>query len=103
MHQKHGHHIPSKEYEDFSCSSDGDSLVPAREVWDNKKLGEYVKGKKGRCVVVVKGYVVDVTEYLGEHVSSFHFQRFSELLSYIQCVMLIFLATNPGSPAVQPF
>lgn len=80
MHQKHNHHIPSKDYDDFSCSSDGGSFFPAREVWDEQKLAEYVKGKKGRCVVVVKGSVVDVTNYLGEHVRPFSLP-FREVLS----------------------
>jgi stearoyl-CoA desaturase (Delta-9 desaturase) len=39
------------------------------EVWDMYKVEEYVKATPGRCVVLVHGYVVDVTGYLGEHVS----------------------------------
>lgn len=38
------------------------------EVWDMKKVEEYVKARAGRCVVLVNGSVVDVTGYLGEHV-----------------------------------
>lgn len=36
--------------------------------WDTMKVKEYAKERIGRCVLVVDGWVVDVTEYLGEHV-----------------------------------
>lgn len=42
------------------------------EVWDAEKLAEYVQARPGRCVVVIDGYAVDVTKYMGEHVRSFH-------------------------------
>lgn len=43
------------------------------ETWTWEQVGEYVlAGKnKGRCVIVINGYAVDATEYLGEHVSVF--------------------------------
>ncbi|KAI0931581.1 hypothetical protein AcW1_001054 [Taiwanofungus camphoratus] len=39
------------------------------ETWTWEQVGEYVlAGKnKGRCVIVINGYAVDATEYLGEH------------------------------------
>ena len=40
------------------------------ETWGEDALRKYVSAKPGRCVVVVDGYAVDVTKYLGEHVSS---------------------------------
>ena len=48
------------------------------EIWDKERLAEFVRGTPGRCVVVIDGYAVDVTKYLGEHVrfpsSSMHCQ-----------------------------
>lgn len=38
-----------------------------REEWDETKVGEYLREKSGRCVLVVNGYVVDVTSYMKEH------------------------------------
>lgn len=37
-------------------------------VWTNGQLDEYIKARPGRCVVLIDGYAVDVTNYLGEHV-----------------------------------
>lgn len=56
-------------------SSDQDTKDVKREIWNEEKLMEYVSngkglGKGGRCVVVIRGYVADVTSYLGEHVSA---------------------------------
>jgi hypothetical protein len=66
MHHKI-HHGVSYDSED---SNDWDG-----NVWDIHMVEEYVKAKPGRCVVLVHGYVVDVTEYLGEHVCPIHFLR----------------------------
>jgi hypothetical protein len=38
------------------------------EVWNLEQVQEYVKKKTGRCVVLVNGFVLDATGYLGEHV-----------------------------------
>lgn len=38
------------------------------EVWNAVQVQEYVK-KPGKCVVLIDGFVVDVTSYLGDHVS----------------------------------
>ena len=37
-------------------------------VWNEDDLRKYVNAKPGRCVVILDGYVIDVTRYLGEHV-----------------------------------
>lgn len=38
------------------------------EVWNTRQVREYVE-KPGKCVVIIDGFVVDVTSYLGDHVS----------------------------------
>lgn len=38
------------------------------EVWNTGQVKEYVE-KLGKCVVIIDGFVVDVTSYLGDHVS----------------------------------
>ena len=38
------------------------------EVWNTKQVQEYAE-KLGKCVVMIDGFVVDVTSYLGDHVS----------------------------------
>ncbi|CAL1694421.1 unnamed protein product [Somion occarium] len=65
MHSK-GQHLPPPKYDVYS-SDDQESIRSLYENWDEAKLHEYVQAKKGRCVIVVKGYIVDVTGYLGEH------------------------------------
>lgn len=66
MHQKlHIHHQES----DYSSSSEDDE----REDWTGPTWGEdeleiFVKAKPGRCVVIIDGFAIDVTGYLGEHV-----------------------------------
>ena len=40
-------------------------------VWDLEKLKTYTREKRGRCVVVINDYVMDVTNYLGDHVGIF--------------------------------
>ena len=37
------------------------------ETWTKERLAEYA-GAKGRCVLLLRGYVVDVTDYMTEHV-----------------------------------
>jgi stearoyl-CoA desaturase (delta-9 desaturase) len=38
------------------------------EVWNARQVQEYI-GNLRKCVVIVDGFVVDVTSYLGDHVS----------------------------------
>ena len=38
------------------------------EVWNMGQVQEYIE-KLGKCFVIIDGFVVDVTSYLGEHVS----------------------------------
>jgi stearoyl-CoA desaturase (Delta-9 desaturase) len=57
-HKTHHHDIS---YSDDSNEWDG-------EVWDVGEVEKYSKAKSGRCIVLVDGFVVDVTSYLGEHV-----------------------------------
>jgi stearoyl-CoA desaturase (Delta-9 desaturase) len=42
------------------------------KVWNARQVQEYV-GKLGKCVVMIDGFVVDVTSYLGDHVSKVTF------------------------------
>lgn len=51
------------------------------ETWDLRHAHEYIKSKPGSCVVVIDDYFVDVTKYLGEHVS----QTLPELCYINQC------------------
>lgn len=58
----HGHTHNTSEDEDLE-EWDG-------EIWGKGKLEEYVQSKPGRCLVLIRGFVVDATSYLGEHVST---------------------------------
>lgn len=49
-------------------------------VWTNGQLDEYIKARPGRCVVLIDGYAIDVTNYLGEHVGLIFFLLFSSSL-----------------------
>ncbi|KAF8971683.1 hypothetical protein BDZ97DRAFT_2024637 [Flammula alnicola] len=37
------------------------------EVWNLGRVKEYAEAKAGRCIVLIDGFVVDATQYLGEH------------------------------------
>lgn len=39
------------------------------ETWNILQVIEFAKAKTGRCIVLVDGFAVDVTAYLGQHVS----------------------------------
>jgi stearoyl-CoA desaturase (Delta-9 desaturase) len=58
MQHKHHHGVPP---EDKTLRWTGPS-------WSTDEVEKYVRGKPGRCVVLVDGFIVDATEYLGEHV-----------------------------------
>lgn len=38
------------------------------DVWEMERVDDYIKAKAGRCVILVDGFVVDVSGYVGEHV-----------------------------------
>lgn len=38
--------------------------------WDLSRVKDFAEAKPGRCVVVIDGFVIDATSYLGEHVST---------------------------------
>lgn len=40
----------------------------AGEVWNLNQVKEFAKTKPGNCIVLIDGFAVDVTVYLGEHV-----------------------------------
>ena len=42
------------------------------EVWNARQVQEYVE-ILGKCVVMIDGFIVDVTSYLGDHVSRLTF------------------------------
>lgn len=48
------------------------------EVWTLDQVEDYRKSSPGRCMLLVRGFVVDATAYLAEHVS---LQCFAEGLS----------------------
>ncbi|EJC98738.1 uncharacterized protein FOMMEDRAFT_96016 [Fomitiporia mediterranea MF3/22] len=50
----------SSEFEDEDSEWEG-------PIWDEDALRKYVAERPGRCVVLLDGYAVDVTRYLGEH------------------------------------
>lgn len=74
------HHYPSSSSESDSgllsseesaysqSSSETEDAEWEGPTWDESDLFEYIKARPGRCVVVLDGYAVDVTRYLGEHV-----------------------------------
>ncbi|KAH8102410.1 fatty acid desaturase-domain-containing protein [Cristinia sonorae] len=71
MHQKGYHHhrdlhAPAK-YETSSDDQSNDEPKVLYDIWTLEEVKTYVQTKKNRCVVVVKGFILDVTEYLGEH------------------------------------
>ena len=52
----------------YSTSGDGSSEEePAMGEWNMEDVRRYVQDK-GKCVLVLDGFVVDATAYLGEHV-----------------------------------
>ncbi|KAL5494752.1 hypothetical protein ACEPAI_213 [Sanghuangporus weigelae] len=81
----HGHHVPHISFWDYTslqASSDESSTAASQSsmssssedesewdgpAWDESALRSYVAEKPGRCVVLLDGYAIDVTRYLGEH------------------------------------
>lgn len=55
------------------------------EDWDKERLAEFVREKPGRCVVVIDGYAIDVTKYLGEHVRFSLFSKLDHPVTYSCC------------------
>lgn len=61
------HHMKRKE--------SSDDIEPEDNSWDGEtwnilQVVEFAKAKTGRCIVLIDGFAVDVTSYLGEHVGS---------------------------------
>ncbi|TCD71194.1 hypothetical protein EIP91_012144 [Steccherinum ochraceum] len=80
MHQKgHHHHGELHAPARYESSSDDQSSSSEMKVlydaWTMDEVKTYVEAKKGRCVLVVKGFVVDATGYLGEHPGGAAFLR----------------------------
>lgn len=70
-HKLHSEHDSGSEHFSISpSSSEDDEEVWAGELWDVDHLRSYIAEKRSRCVVLIDGYAIDVTNYLGEHVSS---------------------------------
>jgi len=38
-------------------------------VWNKSQMEEVLQAKIGKCIILIDGFAVDVTSYLGEHVS----------------------------------
>ncbi|PPQ78943.1 hypothetical protein CVT25_002394 [Psilocybe cyanescens] len=58
------HHMKRKE--------SSDAIEPEDNSWDGEtwnilQVVEFAKAKTGRCIVLIDGFAVDVTSYLGEH------------------------------------
>lgn len=58
MSHKHHHGVPPPDVDTWEG-----------ERWDNDTLKRYVQERPGRCIILLDGYVVDATSYMGEHVS----------------------------------
>jgi stearoyl-CoA desaturase (delta-9 desaturase) len=59
------------EQRDEACCGEVLAKLTERDqlpTWDEMKVQEYVRERAGRCVLVIGGWVVDATEYMGEHV-----------------------------------
>lgn len=99
MAQKgHGHHLSDHDqdhdvkyhYDDYSSSSSSSAESESEwsgPVWDTEKLKAFIQDKPGRCIVVINDYAMDVTNYLGDHVSLFFYilrPSSSKLNTYIQ-------------------
>lgn len=103
LHHGHGHghvhdaHASDDESTVFS-SSDGttedtdesDKKVSGKklDVWNKQALDTYVQAKPGRCVVLLDGYAVDVTPYLGDHVC--------DLSSVSESESYFYFSSKPG-------
>ena len=76
MHEKHTHGTLGE------SSTDESEDEWQGEIWDMDRLEECQQDKPGKCVVLLDGFVLDVTSYLGEHVcgfSCFHLRAFQYL------------------------
>ncbi|KZP25296.1 hypothetical protein FIBSPDRAFT_918440 [Athelia psychrophila] len=61
QHMAHAHH-----HHALPALSDI-AAVWVGDVWGVDALREYIRGKPGRCVLLLDGLLVDATSYLGEH------------------------------------
>ena len=50
------------------------------ETWGMDDIQRYRRNKSGRCVILVQGFIVDVTRYLGEHVGLYRRRVFKQLM-----------------------
>lgn len=57
-HHAHHSHSEDEDLEDWEG-----------EIWGKNELEGYIRAKPGGCIVLIRGFVVDATSYLGEHVS----------------------------------
>lgn len=70
-HKLHSELDSGSEHSFISPSaSEDDEEAWTGEIWDIDHLRSYVAEKRSRCVVLIDGYAIDVTSYLGEHVRS---------------------------------
>ena len=91
----HGHHVPHISFWDYTSLQSADESSAASQssvstsedefewdgpVWDESALRNYVNEKPGRCVVLLDGYAIDVTRYLGEHVRCLFLQHLLGLM-----------------------
>lgn len=72
-------------------------LEPERDFWECKtwnmdQIRMFAAEKTGRCVVLIDGYAVDVTSYLGEHVRAFK--------SILENMNVTLIHVQPGGAAL---
>ncbi|KAL0565346.1 hypothetical protein V5O48_016675 [Marasmius crinis-equi] len=60
MDHKNAHGVPPPEPDESDSSANE---------WTTNDAMDYIRKYPGRCLILVQGWVLDVTEYLGEHVS----------------------------------
>lgn len=55
---------------DHNDSEDVGAELWGGEIWGIEEVKQYIQSKPGRCVVLIRGFFLDVTGYLGIHVGS---------------------------------
>lgn len=85
MNHKSLHGVPPRD--------DLDEQQETSEHWNIEDARLYVREQPTRCVVLLNGWVVDVTSYLREHVSH-------QLGPFLMAVYLMILALQPGGAVI---
>jgi len=62
--------MANKAHHGHNDSEDEDAEPWGGAVWGIEEVKQHIRSKPGRCVVLVHGFILDVTGYLGIHVGS---------------------------------